>query len=118
MERLLAGLLTLLILGHAGIDLAVYTGVIHSPGFTGFLYAENICFIAAYAAALYGLMRGRRWGPGVAAVVGLFGAGRVSRSIVSPSGAIGYLAVQHVPLLLLDLAVGLLGLVLLAGCRA
>ena len=97
----------LLVAGHVGI--------IFATELPGFLVAENLVLAAVYLAGVAGLLRGQAGLVLVAGVVALYSAGRVSRSIVSPAGQLGELWLQHIPLLLLDLAVGLLGAYI--GCR-
>jgi len=106
--RLWAALALLLAAGHVGIIFAV--------SLPPFLVAENVVLAAVYVsgAVLY-LVRGLRGAVLAAGLVAVFGAGRVSRSIVSPEGVLGDMWLQHVPLLAADLAVGLLGVAL--GCR-
>jgi len=106
--KLWAALALLLAAGHVGI--------IFATELPGFLVAENVVLAAIYllGAVLY-LARGAAAAALAAGVVAVFSAGRVSRSIVSPEGGLGELWVQHIPLLALDLAVGLLGIYL--GCR-
>ena len=101
------GLTLLLIAGHIGI--------IFATELPGFLVAENIVLAAIYLAGVAGLLRGQAGLVLAAGIVALYSAGRVSRSIVSPEGQLGELWLQHIPLLLLDLAVGLLGVYI--GCR-
>ncbi len=103
-----AGLTLLLALGHVGI--------IFVSELPEFLVAENIVLAAIYAAgAVMYLLRDSCTAALAAGLVAVFSAGRVSRSIVSPEGMLGELWLQHIPLLALDLAVGLLGVYL--GCR-
>ncbi len=98
------GLTLLLVAGHIGI--------LFGAELPRFLVYENIVLAALYSVGLAAAWRGQAWGYTLVAVVALFSAGRVSRSIVGSRGEVGELAVQHVPLLLLDLAVGLLALAL------
>jgi hypothetical protein len=97
----------LLALGHVGINFGA--------DLPRFLVAENLVLAAIYLAGVAGLLRGSRVAALVAGLVAVYSAGRVSRSIVSPEGQLGELWLQHIPLLALDLAVGLLGVYL--GCR-
>ena len=64
------------------------------------------------------LIQGRGWAYPVAAVVAGFNAGRVSRSVVDPTGSPGPLALEHLPLLALVLAVAFLAAAgWLVSCR-
>ena len=103
--RALAALLSLLVAGHVGILLAA--------DLEPFLVGENIALAALYGASAALALEGYRLGVALAVGVSLFSAGRVSRSIVGPRGEVGELAARHVPLLAIDLAVGLLGLAML-----
>ena len=98
----LLGVLAILIAGHIGI--------LFSADLNRFLVAENIVLATLYIIGAIGVTKGLRWSYALIAVVALFSAGRVSRSIVGSEGEIGELAVQHIPLLALDLAAGLLAL--------
>ncbi|WP_201783071.1 hypothetical protein [Pyrodictium occultum] len=101
-DKVLTGLIVLLIIGYVGINLV-------AP-LPRFLVGENIVLAVAYAAGLAWLLRGSRATyPYLVALAG-FNAGRVSRSVVEPTGAPGRLAAQHVPLLLVVLLVALLAL--------
>ena len=103
--RLLFYLLTLFLLAsHIGINFVAELN--------RFLVAENVVLATLYAVGLLAFHAGSRWGALLVGVVALFSAGRVSRSIIGSRGEVGELAAQHVPLMLLDLAVGLLGVLL------
>ena len=101
-DKLLKVLIALLALSYLGINLV-------AP-LPRFLVAENIVLAVAYAAALAGLLRGVESTYAYLVLLAGFNAGRVSRSIVSPTGELGRLAVEHVPLLALILLVALLAL--------
>ncbi len=101
-RNVLAALLSLLVASHIGINFVARLPV--------FLIAENIVYTVLYAIALYGLKRNTRWSYKLASIVTLFEAGRVSRSIVSPWGVVGGLALQHIPLLALLLVTAALAL--------
>lgn len=101
-DKLLRALVALLALSYLGINLA-------AP-LPRFLVAENIVLAAAYTAALIGLLKGMRKSSAYLVLLAGFNAGRVSRSIVSPTGELGGLAAEHVPLLALILLVALLAL--------
>ncbi len=100
-------LLVLLVVSHIGINFV-------AP-LPPFLVAENIVYAVLYAIAVYGVARGSRGALLLASLVSAFEAGRVSRSIVSPWGKVGSLALQHVPLLSLLLLTTILAT--LAGER-
>ncbi len=95
-------LTVILVAGYIGADV-----VLPLPRF---LFYENIVYAAVYAVLGFLLIRGRRVEPIYALVAG-FNAGRVSRTVVTPEGAPGHLALQHVPLLLLVLLVAVLAVV-------
>ncbi len=93
-------------------------------GAPAFLVAENLAYAVAYAALLPGVARGSPRALAAAGALAMFNAGRVSRTVVTPSGQPGPLALEHVPLLALLLLVGALALLRLAavkgaggGCR-
>jgi len=69
-----------------------------------FIVAENLAYGAAYLALAW-----RYWGPAplAASIVAAFNAGRLSRSVLSPTGELAPLALEHAPVLLLSLAVAL-----------
>ncbi len=91
MTRGLAVLLLLLAVGYVGINLV---------GLPPLLVAENLMLAAAYTTAAVLLWRGaRRIYPLLAALLA-FNAGRVSRTVWSPAGGFGELALEHLPLLL------------------
>lgn len=96
--KALTMLLALLVAGYVGINL---TG-----GLPAFLVGENLALAAGYALGLALHLRGR--GHLYTASLAWFNAGRVSRSIVSPTGELGSLALQHLPLLALLVLVGVL----------
>jgi len=91
MRRLLIALLVLLTVAYLGINLV---------DLPKFLVAENLALAAAYAALTLALAR--RWSrtPLIVLLFLLaFNAGRVSRSVWSPTTGLGPLALEHVPLL-------------------
>jgi formate/nitrite transporter FocA (FNT family) len=91
-------LLALLVASYVGINLM--------GGLPAFLVGENLALAAGYALGLALHLRGR--GHLYTASLAWFNAGRVSRSIVSPAGELGSLALQHLPLLALLVLVGVL----------
>lgn len=97
MDLALTVLIALLVLGYVGINFMAEL--------PRFLVAENLALAAAYALALALHLRGG--GYLYTASLAWFNAGRVSRSIVSPTGEAGSLALEHVPLLALIAAVAL-----------
>ncbi len=103
---LLKALTLLLIVGYVGINFAA--------DLPRFLVAENLLLAAAYAAGLYGVTHYGKPAFAYLALLAGFNAGRVSRSIVGPRGELGDLALEHVPLLLLILAVGVVSAYLAA----
>ncbi|BEP17942.1 hypothetical protein PYJP_12940 [Pyrofollis japonicus] len=100
LDYVLVGLLALLVAGHIGINFVTEL--------EKFLVAENLVLAILYVASIAGIWRGASWGYALVAIVALFSAGRVSRSIVGSRGEIGELAVQHIPLLAIDLIVGII----------
>ncbi|HIQ24268.1 MAG TPA: hypothetical protein EYH50_04385 [Pyrodictium delaneyi] len=101
-DRLLKIFVALLALSYLGINLV-------AP-LPRFLVAENLLLAAAYTAALTGLLKRREKTNVYLVLLAGFNAGRVSRSIVSPTGELGRLAAEHIPLLALILLVALLAL--------
>ncbi|MEZ0319708.1 MAG: hypothetical protein ABWK05_06945 [Pyrobaculum sp.] len=100
MKRLIVFLTALLVVGHLGINVV---------GLPPLLVAENLVLAAAYA--VLAILLWRRWGVSSLAallVVATFNAGRVSRSVWSPTTGWGALAVEHIPLLIYLIAVSLL----------
>ncbi len=102
-------LLVLLAAGHAGIVFIVKLNL--------FLLVENVVLALLYTASILGVVKGFKWGYSLAAIVALFSAGRVSRSIITAAGSLGPLAIQHIPLFVLDLATGLIALHILSCPR-
>ena len=105
-DRAITLLLATLVAGYAGINVAFKL--------PAFLIAENLALAAGYALGLLLHMKGR--GHLYIASLAWFNAGRVSRSIVSPTGELGSLALQHLPLLALLVMVGVLS-TLKASCK-
>ena len=105
MEKILAALLLLLTVGYLGINFI---------GLPPLLVAENVVLAVAYGA--FALLVMWRPGRGVYAallLVAAFNAGRVSRTLWSPVGGFGSLAVEHVPLFIYLLVVAVLALLAL-----
>ena len=100
----LLALTILLVAGYIGVDLML--------PLPAFLYYENIAYAVCYAVLGYAFARGRRVEPLYVLLAG-FNAGRVSRTVVTPEGSLGPLALQHVPLLAIVLAVAVLALLLI-----
>lgn len=101
-DKLLRALVALLIIAYLGINLV-------AP-LSRFLVVENLVLAATYTGALIGLLKKMRKASVYLVLLAGFNAGRVSRSIVSPTGELGRLAAEHVPLLALILLVALLAL--------
>jgi len=95
-------LLGLLITGYVGINFAAEL--------PAFLVAENIVLALTYAVLLAAHLKGFRAAYPILTLVAGFNAGRVSRSIITPRGELGELAVEHVPLLALVLTAAVLAL--------
>jgi hypothetical protein len=98
-------LMALLILGYIFINFGA--------DLPRFLIGENLTLATAYAILIYLILAGNRAGQPLTLFVSAFNAGRVSRSIVSPRGELGELALQHVPLLSLILLVSIISLYLI-----
>ena len=109
MDRLLIVEVTLI-----GLLIVSYLGINLVADLPRFLIGENITLALLYALTLYLILRGHSLGQPLALFIAAFNAGRVSRSIISPRGEVGELALQHIPLLVLILAVALLALASLA----
>ncbi len=99
LRKALLALTLILIIGYIGINFV-------AP-LPAFLVGENLFYAASYAILAYMLWKGRRVEPLYVLLAG-FNAGRVSRSVVTPYGTPGRLAVQHIPLLALILAAAFL----------
>jgi len=105
LHRLIVALSALLAAGYLGINLV-------TP-LPAFLVGENIVLASAYGAAVLLLYRGDCRVLPWLLFLSAFNVGRVSRSIVTPTGELGPLAVQHLPLLTGILLVSALTLVAL-----
>jgi len=105
MRRLLIALLVLLTVAYLGIN---------AVGLPPLLVAENLALAAAYAALALALAR--RWSRTLIILLFLlaFNAGRVSRSVWSPTTGWAPLALEHVPLLAYLLILSILTAVALA----
>jgi len=103
LHRLILALTAVLAVGYLGINLA-------AP-LPAFLVGENIVLASAYAAAALLLYRGDCRALPWLLFLSAFNAGRVSRSIVTPTGELGALALEHIPLLTGILLVSALTLV-------
>ena len=92
MRKLLAAILFLLALGYLGINFV---------GLPPLLVMENIVLAVTYATLGIALiLRRSKTMLAIIALVASFNAGRVSRSIWSPTTGVGGLAAEHAPLLL------------------
>ena len=103
LDASLAALMALLVAGYVAINF-----VAELPKF---LVGENIALAVFYLAALILHLKGYRPVYPLIVLIAGFNAGRVSRSVVTPEGEPGRLALQHTPLLALVLIVALLALV-------
>ncbi len=85
-----------------------YVGVNFVAPLPRFLVGENLVYALLYGIALVGLVRG--WSGSPILLVGLsgFNAGRVSRSIITPTGELSSMALDHIPLLILLILILLL----------
>ena len=102
MGKILALLLVLLAVGYLGVNFV---------GLPPLLVAENVVLAVVYGA--FGWLGMRRPSRGVYAallLVAAFNAGRLSRTIWSPTQGFGVLAVEHVPLFIYLLVVAALAL--------
>ncbi len=97
-------LIALLIVGYLGINF--------TADLPRFLIGENIFYVVLYTIALIAIYRQLDWAQAYTILIAGFNAGRVSRSIISPRGEIGELAVQHIPLLSLIIIIAVLALYL------
>ena len=102
------------LLGLLGILIAGHIGILFATELEKFLVAENIALATLYIIGAIGIAKGYTWGYELTAILALFSAGRVSRSIVGARGEVGELAIQHIPLLVLDLAAGIIAVIRLA----
>lgn len=105
MQRLLVAMLFLLAAGYVGINLV---------GLPPLLVAENLVLAAVYVAL--GVATLLRYGKAAllaTTLIAAFNAGRVSRSVWSPTTGVGPLAAEHIPLLLYLIAVAALAAALL-----
>ena len=105
MNILKAGLAALSFILAAG-----YIGINFVAQLPLFLIGENILYAVSYSVLAYMLLRGRRVEPLYLLLTG-FNAGRVSRSVITPYGRPGPLAMQHIPLLVLILVAAVLALI-------
>ncbi|MFN4046543.1 MAG: hypothetical protein ACK4H7_04305 [Acidilobaceae archaeon] len=82
-----------------GLTILVYIGFNFIAMYLGllpvFLYVENFFWALAYFIALYSSLRGVLW-PSL--LVSSFNAGRVSDAIITSTGSLHDLALQHMPL--------------------
>jgi len=100
--RIIAAISLVLAAGYVGINLATQLPL--------FLVGENLVYASIYGSAGILLARGRCRVLPILLFASSFNAGRVSRSIVTPTGSLGVLALEHVPLLTALLAVAVLSL--------
>jgi len=98
-------LMALLVIGYVGINFVAPI----PPG----LIAQNLAWAIIYLALLAAVMRGLRWAYLATALIAAFNAGRVSRSVWTPTLQLEPLALQHVPLLAVLLLVSLLSAICL-----
>ncbi len=109
-RALTIALLILLLLGFVGIDVAHLLGLIKE--FPLFLFVENLVYAIISLVLIYLLIENKDAWPWIT-FFGAYLTGRVSRSVITPFGTFPKLAAQHVPLLLISLLLGALGVV---GC--
>ncbi|MCE4601916.1 MAG: hypothetical protein F7B18_01900 [Desulfurococcales archaeon] len=95
-----------------------YIGVNFVAPLPRFLVAENLVYAALYGLGL--LLMPRRPVDARVLLAGLagFNAGRVSRSIIEPTGVLTPLARDHIPLFIVLLAIMILSLQDLRGLRS
>ncbi|MEB3789002.1 MAG: hypothetical protein GSR72_03820 [Desulfurococcales archaeon] len=92
--------IALLIVGYLGINF--------TADLPRFLIGENIFYVVLYTISFVAIYKQFDWAQAYTILVAGFNAGRVSRSIISPRGEVGELAVQRIPLLSLIIIVALL----------
>ncbi len=95
MDKVGIGIRLLLVLLVAG-----YVGVNFMANLPVFLIAENLLYAFLYAVSLYLIHLNKRYSYTLASIVAAFNAGRVSRSVITPTGELAPLALSHLPLLL------------------
>ncbi|AFA39758.1 hypothetical protein Pogu_1731 [Pyrobaculum oguniense TE7] len=105
MRRLLSAMLFLLAAGYVGINIV---------GLPPLLVAENLVLATVYASlGAATLLRYGKTALLATTLIAAFNAGRVSRSVWSPTTGFGPLAAEHAPLLLYLIAVAALAAALL-----
>ncbi len=108
-DKVLIGLMILLTIGYVGINF--------TAELPRFLVGENLLLAVLYMGLAVALYYGRPWAAPATVLLAGFNAGRVSRSIITPEGEVGRLALEHVPLLTVILLVAVLALArTLRGC--
>ena len=100
LTNLVKTLLLLLVAGYLGINFF--------QRLPPFLVLENIVYSLLYLTCLTILVKKGRVGGVITLAIVSFNAGRVSRSIITPTGELARLALAHVPLLTLLLVLVLL----------
>ncbi len=85
------------------ILIAGYIGINFFADLPMFLVGENLAYAALYALGLLSL--NKRPVVSLLIVLSAFNAGRVSRSVIEPSGELAPIAMGHLPLLILILVV-------------
>jgi len=103
--------LHMLIIALSALLAAGYLAINLVAPLPAFLIGENIVLASSYGAAALILYRGDCRVLPWLLFLSAFNAGRVSRSIITPTGELGVLAVEHVPLLTGILLVSALTLV-------
>lgn len=96
MENMILQLLFVVLIGG-------YIGINFFADLPLFLVGENLAYAGLYALGL--LYINRRPVVILLIVLSAFNAGRVSRSVIEPSGELAPIAMGHLPLLILILAV-------------
>ncbi len=95
-------IIILLVIGYLGINFVA--------DLPRFLIGENLIYVFLYILAFISIYNQYSWAQPYTILLSSFNAGRVSRSIVSPKGERGELALQHIPLLTLILALASIAL--------
>lgn len=85
-----------------------YIGINFAAELPKFLVGENLLLAILYLGLAVATYYERTWAAPATMLLAGFNAGRVSRSIITPEGDVGDLALEHLPLLALILLVGVL----------
>ena len=106
------GLQGKILLGAMLLLAAGYVSINFTTSLPRFLVGENLVLAAGYLLFTYLVYSGNCRVLPFLTLFSAFNAGRVSRSIIEPTGEFGELALQHLPLLLLILLVSVLSALL------